>query len=579
MLFSFHTRSDGDLARLASDRQLLLGEKPDGRTIMLDMEQALQLLRDGERHRWLIADWSWHTEGGDNGGVYIGLVRPEEVDKCLESSSWEVSKGDQLVGFTTWREDGVEQAEYGYAPVSSRSWPLVVHREFYGLAERQSDVIEEFRHFHNLWHDRQSDEYLRIKDDTTRDRAVFHDDTGALLVDTTLLRKFCAARGLCIILQVDAVQFFDEAIDEERTEIREDDLVATVYRTNNARFANREAFGRLLGKRVIRPLAREQCGVWPFEDEKKYESYIIGVRNDGQEVAFTCNPEALSDYFGKNPGSPHFLTPVHFRKEVLQKYLARPSIFAIDDGYLACGGLWGLRMDNDHEDYVVVFLGDLGQVLPETEQKYWRSFNIKPDGGISETLYKRAFQGQFADPKHSELLIKPAREELIEAWKQAFGFSLYSPLHDNDRGILAELRCPISDEWSEFDRCLIAAAKVFVDYLNEADLQRGAREEIEKLRKRDQYRPVLGIDKLEAWLRCHNADESLIEHVGHLRLIQRLRSKSAAHRKSETLSNLLGEHGMETASPRQVHKALVLDPLVAFCRVMTVFAEAAVASG
>lgn len=579
MLFSFHTRSDGDLAHWASDRHLLLGEKADRRTVMLDMEQALQLLRDGERRRWLIADWSWRTEDNDNGGVYIGLVRSEEADKCLESSSWEVSKGDQLVGFTTWREDGVEQVEYGYAPVSSGSWPLVVHRDFHGLAERQFDVIEEFRHFHNLWHDRQSDEYLRIKDDATCERAVFRNDTGALLVDTALLRKFCAARDLCIILQVDAVQLFDEAIDEERTEIREEDLVATVYRTNDAGFANREAFGRLLGKRVIRPLAKEQCGVWPFEDEKKYESYIIGVQDDGQEVAFTCNPEALSNYFGKNPGSPHFLTPVHFRKEVLQKYLAKPSIYTIDDGYLACGGLWGLRMDNDHEDHVVVFLGDLGQVLPESEQKYWRSFNIRPDGGISETLYKRAFQGQFADPKHSELLVKPARERLLESWEQAFAFPLYLHPHDNDKGMLADLRSPISEEWSEFDRCVIAAAKTFVEYLNEADLEKGAREEIRRLRETNPDRPVRGIDKLETWLRCHSASDDLIEHVGHLRLIQRLRSKSAAHRKSEELSKLLREHGMETASPRQVHKALVLDPLLAFCCAMTAFAEAAAASG
>lgn len=545
---------------------------------MLNMDQALELLKDGDRRQWLIADWSWHTEGGDNGGVYIGLVRPEKVDGCLETSGWDVSKGDGLVGFTMWWDSGTERIEYSYAPVSSDSWPLVVHRDFHGLAERQFDLIEEFRHFHNLWHDRQSDDYYQIKDDGTRERVVLRESNGAMLVDTALLRKFCGARNLCAILQVDAVQFFDDAVDETKSELREQDMAVSVYRSNDAGFAERRAFGRVVGKRIIRPLPREQCGVWPFEDEKEYESFIVGVQEDGADATFTCNPEALSDYFGKNPGSPHYLTPIYFRKEVLRKYLEGPSIYSVDDGYLSCGGLWGLRMDNDHEEHVVVFLGDLGQVLPGSEQKYWRSFNVRPSGGISETLFKRAFQGQFTDPKNSELLIKPARARLLEIWEKAFGFSLYSPLHEDDRGILADLRSPIGDEWVELDKCVIAAAKIFVDYLNEAELERGAAGEIKAFRDRNPDRPVRGIDKLEAWLRCHDAGDNRIEHVNHLRLIQRLRSKSAAHRKSSALGKLLQEQGMETASPRHVYKALVLDPLLAYCRVMAAFAEAASAS-
>jgi len=58
---------------------------------MMTMDEALDLLRDGERRQWLIADWSWHISGRGNGGVYIGLVRGDTAETCIDDSSWTVS--------------------------------------------------------------------------------------------------------------------------------------------------------------------------------------------------------------------------------------------------------------------------------------------------------------------------------------------------------------------------------------------------------------------------------------------------------------------------------------------------------
>lgn len=540
---------------------------------MLSMKEALSLLRDAERRQWLIADWSWHTDHGDNGGVYIGLVRSEKAAEYLKSASWDVSKGDALTGFNMWWDDGVEKTEYSYAPVSADSWPLVVHRGFYGLEPTQYDLIEEFRHFHNLWHDRQGDDYYKMTDACDRQKVVFRDDKNALLVDTAMLRQFCAARRLCIILQIDAVQFFDEKVTESSQEFHEDDLVATIHKTNDAAFSGKPAFGRMLGKRIIRPLPKENCGIWPYEAEKSYESYIVAVKEDGSDAVYTSDPGALNNYFGKNPGHPHYLTPICFRKDVLKKYLEKPSLFSVEDGYLRCGGLWGIRIDNDHEDRVVVFLGDLGRDLPESEQRYWRSFNVRPEGALSESCFKRSFLSQFADPLNAELLIKPARRKLLESWHKAFGFSLYAPFHEDDKGILADLRLPISDEWTEFDRCTIAATKVFVDYLNEADLAREAVDAIKQLKAKDPHRDIRGIDKLAAWIGEHSGDGELLECIDSLRVAQSLRSKSAVHRKSAALTELLKKHGMEDASPREVYKKLILVPILTYCQAFAAFAE------
>lgn len=174
---------------------------------MLTMDEALQLLRDGEQRQWLIADWDWSVNGSGNGGVYIGLVRGNMADNCLDDASWTVRKGGELTGFSTWREDGEERTEYSYNPASGESWPLVIHRYFHGLEQDQLDLLEEFRLFHNLWHDRGTDNYFKIQEDGTKQKIVFRDSSGALLVDTVALRKYCAARGLKILLQVDSIQF------------------------------------------------------------------------------------------------------------------------------------------------------------------------------------------------------------------------------------------------------------------------------------------------------------------------------------------------------------------------------------
>jgi hypothetical protein len=539
---------------------------------MLTMDEALNLLRDGEKRQWLIADWDWHISGNGNGGVYIGLVRGDTAYNCLDDASWTVSKGDALTGFSMWSEDGEERTEYSYDPASGESWPLVIHRDFHGLEQDQFDLLEEFRLFHNLWHDRRTDDYFKIQEDGTKQKVVFRDSSGAMLVDTAAIRKFCAARGLKILLQVDSVQFFDEPQEESSEEITDSALCASRHVTNDS-FSRKPAFGRLLGKRLIEALPIEKCGIRPFEDESTYEAFIIGTLNDGSDAVYTSDPDGLADYFGKNADKPHYLTPVHFRKDVLKKYLEKPSLYSVEDGYLRCGSKWGLRIDNDHEDKLVVFLGDLGRDLPESEQRYWRSFNVRPEGGLSETCFKRSFLGEFADPTNPDLAIKLERRKLFEKWHEAFGFGLYVEFHKDDAGVLTDLRVPISDEWTEFDRCTIAATKVFIDYLNESQLAKLAATEIARMKASDPDKPVQGIDKLQAWLRQNGGGNAPEDLIASLRLLQELRSKSAAHRKSSALTALLTDRGLEDESPREVYRQLILEPMLDYCRRLAEFAE------
>ncbi|MCW3046960.1 MAG: hypothetical protein JWO74_1244 [Solirubrobacterales bacterium] len=119
----------------------------------------------------------------------------------------------------------------------------------------------------------------------------------------------------------------------------------------------------------------------------------------------------------------------------------------------------------------MVFLGDLGRDIPQAEAQYWRSFNIPPpEEGASETLIRRAFGGQFADPQSLDLRFPGVYRRTNEAWQAAFGEPLFQPLHEDDRHVLSKLHVPVTDGAAGFDEQLLYLAKLLVASLNEEAL-------------------------------------------------------------------------------------------------------------
>lgn len=235
----------------------------------------------------------------------------------------------------------------------------------------------------------------------------------------------------------------------------------------------------------------------------------------------TSDPDKLANYFGKNPESPHYLTPVFFRRDVLDKYYADPDRYSVEDGYIRCAGLWGLRLDNDIPDHVMVFLGDLGRDIPLSEARYWRSFNIPPQEKVSQTLIKRAFLGTFADPTSVDLRFARVYAQTNEEWKNAYGWPLFRPLHEDDAHFLTKLHVPAGDSQSEFDEQVLYLAKILVDYLNEREITKALKSPVKGEK---------GLAKLERLL-----DETGVAKpatmIRPLANVQGLRSRGSAHAK------------------------------------------------
>ena len=266
-------------------------------------------------------------------------------------------------------------------------------------------------------------------------------------------------------------------------------------------------------------------------------AFIIGVDEDGNSVEHTSDPDTLGNYFGANPGAPHYLTAIYFRREVMAKYYAEPERYNVSDGQLTCLSLWSCQIDNDLSSHVAVFLGDLGRDLPYEERLHWRQFNVPPEGGVSETNFRRSFLAQFTDAQAPDLAFRSEYAKIVREWEKAHGWPLFLPLSLGDAYLLDTVRIPVTNSQAEFDEQVGHLTKLLVDSLNEKELaeRAGVLEEGTK-----------GISKLAGFLESTQFPErqSIIQL---LRDLQPLRSTGSAHRKGSAYEKIIAKLGVDPA--------------------------------
>ncbi|MEK6915590.1 MAG: hypothetical protein AABW89_03565 [Nanoarchaeota archaeon] len=256
----------------------------------------------------------------------------------------------------------------------------------------------------------------------------------------------------------------------------------------------------------------------------RFEKFIIGLNNKGKEVKFTCDESKLDNKFGKNPEAPDFLTRVFFKKEVLDKYYGKPSKYYVRDGYLFYtreDGIneWGMPIDNNAQDCVMVYLGDLAK-LPPDEQKHWKIHNIT-EGNFSLVSVMRDFQAKPCSPTDAALHFKGKFESLNENWKNKNGWYLFKPLNLADEHHVKTLRVP-NNEQKEFDEVILSLNKMLIDSLN-----------VEKMKKRlifDKDDKSISVMQKYIEQKYKIIFPQMIEFLKNL---QNLRSSGSAHRKGD----------------------------------------------
>ncbi len=471
---------------------------------------------------------------------YSALIPIGEIDEVLDKIEFDFSFPYFGLPSTETDPENTAQALYLRFGVSSGLEPLVLVRDFHGVKPSYIEISQEFIHFHNLYHDAPKNRYIKISDDGQEEEVILVSDK-EIKIKLRYLKQYIAFKDMSLGIYFETTRFINENIEDiglpeggGNTDIRDGLCHFDLWYRNEQFFDDKKAFSRMLGKKIITGMRKEDTGIYPFEEKRKYQEFIIGQDENGKDTVFTCNPEELANFFGKTPNAPLYVTPVSFRREVLQRYYDNPEKFQVEDGYLRCGGLWGLHMDNHHDDYVIVLLGDLGY-LSYGEQLYWKSFNISPAGGFSETIFKRFFLAEFADPETADLVFKNKFLELQSKWTDELGWPLFKSLNQGDEYHLTGLRVPLRDTQIEFDAQVLSLTKIIIDSLNEEEIKNNISEDVSSLK---------GIAKLEKYLQT-NGFKGYETHIKFLKNLQDLRSTGSAHRKSDRYLKASKEFGLK----------------------------------
>lgn len=476
-------------------------------------------------------------ENEHTGTFFSALINKTEISRVMNVYNWDLSIGSGRPGFEIEYSNGVQKSKY-IRFYDKSIQPIVIYRSEFGNKQKYLELSEEFRLYHNLFEeyvDSNNKKYIYV-DSNGDDEIVAQISENEVLVKLRFIKDYISARNMNLIIYFDVMRFSEKTMQELEINELNETITENFYIYNhlivdiqNTPIRNDKTQSWIMGKVLIPEIANYNPNIYDNMNENngRYEEYIIGYDENGNVETFSCDEDKLSNYFGKNPGSPNYLTPIYFSNEVLKKYYDNPNKYSVDDGRIHCTGVWILRLDNSCRDYVTVFLGDLGK-LNYKEQLYWKSYNIKPEKGLSRTGFKRAFLGEPTDPDNPDLYFKMRYRIFNDRWKEKYGWFLFKPLSKNDEHYFTSFHLlTTNNNEKEFDEQILAITKIIIDSLNERELQKG----ISNLDDGDK-----GIDKFDKFLK--EKGMSFEEMIKFIRYLQSLRSTSVAHRRSENNKKL-----------------------------------------
>ncbi|MCW4152769.1 hypothetical protein OM427_24960 [Halomonas sp. 18H] len=401
----------------------------------------------------------------EDGSLYSCLVSPDNTQKAMEGYGWDLLPGSGGPSIVWSGKDNI-----WYEPNSSEYLPLVIYRDFHGTRNPYREILQELVLYLELYHDTVDHKYV-VDDDNGNEIQVVRYSDDEILIRKSFLKAFMSARQMNLLL------FFENSrhkVTSERLpdEHVNDPFVSYTRFWDSSYVEGYSTFTRVLGKKLFNCSPRKEEYYSPFNVEKSYESFIIeGDAHDHH--LHSCDPSLLADYFGKNKGAPHYLTPVYFDKAVLQKYFGSSSEYEVQDSAIHKHGYWRLRFDNNSPGHVCVFLGDLGRDIPHSEQIYWKSFNLAPEGrAMSGTYFKRSMLGACADAESPDLVFKSYFERFQNHWLRDKGWPLFLPLAEADAHCLKTLHSLTKNEQSEFDAQILSLVKVTIDSINVKEIKR-----------------------------------------------------------------------------------------------------------
>lgn len=467
---------------------------------------------------WIEVYRSSNNDSVDS-GIYCCLVKPDYLEKYLEDRDWGIHWGSEgHPSIITQYKNGQSVTEYHTFSEEGLE-PFIFPRWFNHVKERYVDISQEFVNYFKLYEkaeSKQNRSYFFI-DDSGDAEEIIQVTERQVRIKLKFLAEYLAVRKIHLSLCFDFMCVTDSLGAGSAFVPKDQDFKCEKYNYNHLirvvpGIGDKNLQSWIIGKTILEYDPAKSQKFWFDLDEDAHESFIIGYHEDGTEQSVQCNSEEHK-----------FFTPVYFTKDVLNKYYNNPHKYQVDGFHLKSNFI-SLKMDNNNDDYVMVFLNDL-IMLPQKEQLQWKHHNIAPRKGLamSGAYYDTMVMGNWArDSDSIDVRLKEKYRSFNKKWFEKYGWHFYKEPNGGDLHHFNSLHLPSESNIRSFCEQMLILVKLTIDSLNEEML-------VKELPKIENEK---GIAKLNRFLaRYQVAIPDLITFLRHL---QDLRSGMMAHRFSNS---------------------------------------------
>jgi len=468
-------------------------------------------------NKFTSAGWIDIFRNGDkySGGVFCYLVTDTYLNEHLKNQEFGIWKGSEgRPSVSTFYLESGEVTRYSSFEKEGLE-PFLYSKYF--PQERYIDVSEEFVNYFKLYEkgaSKQERTYFFF-DELGDMEEVIVVTSDRVRIKQKFLKEYIAVRKMHLVICFDFMAVGKVPLKEYNIELKDVDHVSEWFNYNHlirVVFGSTEIQSWIRGKLIIKYDPTKTEKTW-YDNDYQYEQFVIGYDEDsGEEKLVSCDSE-----------EHQFFVQVFFKKDVLTKYYNNPEKYNVDGFGISCGA-FSLKMDNNNDDYVMVFLNDL-RMLPQKEQLHWKHYNIAPQPGMgmSGSYYDTMIQGNWARKSDAiDVRFKQEYKSFNKKWFDRFGWYFYKEPSGADIHLFNGLHLPADNSIVEFCNQMLKVVKFTIDSLNEEMLTKNLPNiENEK-----------GISKFERFIKTQDMD--IPDMFIFLRHLQNLRSGMIAHKFSES---------------------------------------------
>ena len=500
----------------------------------------------------------------------------DSLKKFLSDSHWFINTE---FGIPNKYQEANEEIDYNKTIKAELNgvfyYPFTFRRHFNNYIPDKFQVIEHFLLYYNCFWVQEEMVYKAFYKDgelKTIIKCIIKEKEETYLIDTHVLKDYLSLRKTYLARfhdhrkrsKEDMTSFLKR--DFQTYELINENSFFELDLRTDIQYDNIKSTSRLLGKDIIKPYENPESYSWSAQNEEnEYLDFIIGRNENGKEIKQSCDPDSLSSYF-VDKGTTHFLTPIYFKRELLQKYYAEPSKYNISEHSIEYLNFWRIEIDITKEKLVQVYLGDVGRNLTFSEQLHWRQFNVAPKGKISSHRFKRDFLVEFASPEIEEAPITYFKQEynkLNSQFKSLHSNYLFKKLAKDDQHLFSTLHIPVTNEWKELDEQILGLAKICTDSFDQKILSKITGKKIGDEGKN--AKPIKGsLSLLYEYLSSFIKEEELEVIIAPFNMLQAFRSSSVAHRKSKTLEKTLKKYKLENLSNEKKFETILMELINSF---------------